>query len=316
MTFRTSGQFSEKAMQDELGDRMKMYEGAEADRRLMPLLPVIARLDGKCFSRFTAGLARPFDTRMSMLMQLTTAHLVRNTGARCGYTQSDEITLAWYSSRVQSEIWFDGRIQKMCSVLASMASAYFNSRIEHDLPEKYQVPAHFDCRVWNVPTLEEGANTFLWRELDATKNSISMAARTVYSHQQLHGKGSADMQEMLMAKGINWNDYPSFFKRGVYLQTHKIKRKLTATELEELPPQHNARKNPDLEVERSELRALDMPKFSSVLNRAGVIFLGEDPQIPGADNGKSPDAVPAGIEAQAGQAGCKEAAQEPVACSP
>ena len=79
-------------MRDAMGDRMKLYESAEAGRRLMPLLPAVARLDGKGFSGFTRGLARPFDVRLSNLMVETTTFLVEETNAVCGYTQSDGAT--------------------------------------------------------------------------------------------------------------------------------------------------------------------------------------------------------------------------------
>ena len=74
----------------------------------------------------------------------------------------------------------------MVSVVASMTTAFFNAHLAEYLPEKAGELALFDCRVWQVPTLEEAANTLLWREFDATKNSISMAARHYYPHEALH----------------------------------------------------------------------------------------------------------------------------------
>lgn len=264
-------------MSDEMGDRMKEYEMAEAGRKLIPLLPAIARLDGKCFSGFTRGLKRPFDERLSDLMIRTTKYLCEETNACCGYTQSDEITLAWYSTDCASQIWFDGRIQKMCSVLAAMASTWFNAQLTAAIPEKAGRLPVFDCRLWNVPNIEEGANCFLWREIDATKNSVSMAAREFYSDKELFGKGRSDQQEMLFAKGVNWNNYPAFFKRGSYIQRKKFCRPFTTDEIEKLPPLHNARKNPDLQIERTDFVVLDMPRFASVINRPRVIFFGDEP---------------------------------------
>jgi len=102
-------------MSDSLGDRMKLYESAEASRRFMPLLPVLARIDGRCFSSFTKGMERPYDSVMTDMMIATTAALVSETNACMGYTQSDEITLAWHSTDLKSQIFFDGRIMKMTS---------------------------------------------------------------------------------------------------------------------------------------------------------------------------------------------------------
>lgn len=265
-------------MGDDLGDRMKLYEQAEAGRRLMPLLPALARIDGRCFSQFTRGLERPYDARLSRLMQSVTAFLVAETNACVGYTQSDEISLAWLSTDFNSQIFFDGKIQKMCSVLAAMASVEFNRLCPIELPLDYAMKRPvFDCRVWNVPSVTEGANAFLWREIDATKNSVAMAARAYYSHKELDGKGRADMQDMLHDKGVNWNDYPAFFKRGSYIQRRVSSRPFTAEEIDRLPPKHEARANPALVVERTDYRQLDLPPLSKITNREQVLFFGHEP---------------------------------------
>jgi tRNA(His) guanylyltransferase len=261
---------------DAFGDRMKNLEMAEAGRRCMPLLPIIARLDGKGFSKFTKGLKRPYDERFSKLMVETVKYLVHETSAVCGYTQSDEITLAWYSSTMNSQVYFDGRIQKMVSVLAAKCSVKFNALVPLFVPEKHGKEAVFDCRVWNVPTLSEAANSFLWREFDATKNSISMAASEYYSHKELMGKNGSEKQEMLFLKGVNWNDYPSFFRRGTYIQRKEIQKVHTAEELESLPPKHAARLNPDLIVTRHVVTQLDLPPLQKITNRIETLFLGAD----------------------------------------
>jgi tRNA(His) 5'-end guanylyltransferase len=267
---------------------MKEYEGAEAGRRLMPLLPALARLDGKGFSNFTRPLERPYDRRLTDLMIATTTYLVRETNANIGYCQSDEISLTWLSADFDTQIFFDGKIQKMVSVLASMATAYFNASLPDFFPTCKEIwkggcSALFDCRVWNVPNVVEGANTFLWREKDATKNSISMAARHYYSHQALENKSSAEMQEMLWQRGVNWNDYPATFKRGTFIQRRKTVRRFSAEELAVLPPKHQARQNPDLEIERTDYVCLDMPPFTKVTNRPEVIYLGAEPIVLGTE---------------------------------
>jgi tRNA(His) 5'-end guanylyltransferase len=266
-------------MNDGLGDRMKGYEAAEAGRRLMPLLPALARLDGRAFHSFVRGLDRPFDRRLSGLMIDTATFLVRETNAAVGYTASDEISLAWVSADHDSQIFFDGRIQKMTSMLSALCSAHFNRRLPHFLPAEYadRLPV-FDCRVWNVPTLDEAANTFLWRELDATKNSISMAARAYTDHAEVQGRSSIELQELLWQKGVNWNDYPVFFKRGTYIRRRTIQRTFTVAEREALPPKHAARENSALQVERSEWGAFDLPPLAQVVNRVGVLFGGEEPR--------------------------------------
>jgi tRNA(His) 5'-end guanylyltransferase len=269
-------------MADDLGDRMKQYELAEAGHRLMPLLPMCARIDGKRFHRFTEGLARPYDARLSQLMVDTTRYLVEETVARIGYTQSDEISLVWHDEEPWAQSFLDRRVQKLTSILASMATAFFNAQLATRIPERAGTLALFDCRVWAVPTREEAANMLLWRELDATKNSLSMAARALYPHAQLVDRDTAELHELLFKQGINWNDYPPFFKRGSFVRRQETSRPFTADETRALPPLHAARSDPNLLVTRSAVGEVEMPPFGRVINRVGVIFEGEAPRTAAA----------------------------------
>jgi len=293
--------YLEKKMSDSFGDRIKKYELQESGRRFIPLLPVCARLDGKNFSNFTKGLCRPYDEIFSRLMIDTTKYLVEETCACIGYTQSDEISLVYYSDKADSQIFFDGRIQKIVSVLASMCTIKFNQLLQNtyvtvleklknyldgdNIPhyltiwnEKRKLLPVFDCRAWIVPTQIEACNTLLWREIDATKNSISMAASEYYSDKQLFEKNSSEKQEMLFQKGVNWDQYPSHFKRGTYIQRRKNISLFTTEEIKKLPPKHEARTNPNLMIERTEVRELEMPPLNRVINKIGVIFNGEEPK--------------------------------------
>jgi len=270
-----------------LGDRMKLYEGQMAGDRCMPLLPICARLDGKAFHTWTRDLDRPYDRRLTDLMVATTRHLVDETCALVGYTQSDEISLVWYSDDVESQTFFDGKVQKMVGVLASMTTAFFNRRVGnygldliHGEPMSPRPLALFDCRVWQVPSLEEAANVLVWRELDATRNSIQMAAQSKFSHKQLLNKNNEEMQEMLFKEyGINWNDYPDFFKRGTYIQRKKRVRELSAEERARIPEQHRPAEG--TQVERTDVVTLELPKITSIFNRAEVLFYGH-PIVPRA----------------------------------
>jgi len=262
---------------DSLEERMKLYEGLEAKRCLIPLLPACARIDGKCFRGFTRDLERPFDPNFRTLMTEVTRHLVEETGARMGYTQSDEITLIWKAETFQSEIFFNSRIQKMVSVLASMTTARFNELLPTFLPQKQGQQALFDCRVWQVPNETEATNVLVWREQDATRNSIEMAARCQFSPKQTLGKTCDELQEMLFQKGINWNHYPPSFKRGTYVQRRKVRRRFTPQELDRLPEKHAARRDPELTFERTDLVVLAMPPITKVTNREAVIFAGAEP---------------------------------------
>ncbi len=268
-------------MKDDLGDRMKLYEQADAGKRLVPLLPACARLDGRNFSRLTKEMERPYDPDMSSAMTHTAQWIAEQTNARMAYTQSDEINLVWCSEEYGSQIFFDGKIHKMVSVLAAMVSMKFFEYCEDSFFLMRKIGRRslpvFDCRVWNVPTRDEAANVFLWREKDATKNSISMAASQFYSHKQLHGKTGKEKQEMLFQKGVNWNDYPDFFKRGTFIQRTKVMRRFTQEELDKIPEAHQP--DPETEIERTEYKICPMPPFSKVLNRPGVILDGAEPEI-------------------------------------
>lgn len=264
-------------MNDDLGDRMKFFEGMVASNKLMPLLPVLIRLDGVCFHSFTKGLKRPYDERLSRMMIDTTKFLVSETNARLGYTQSDEITLLLYSEDYKSQIYYDAKISKIMSILAAKTSVFFNNLCAKALPEKAEKYPVFDCRVWNTPNKTEAVNTIVWREQDATRNSISMAAQAYYSHNQLQGRSCPDMQELLFQKGINWNDYPSFFKRGTYIQRKTVEKPFDIEELERLPPKHAARLNPDFKVARREITEIELPPITKITNRVAVCFDGEDP---------------------------------------
>jgi tRNA(His) guanylyltransferase len=265
--------------EDSLGDRMKFYEGT-GELNLLPLIPVIARLDGKAFHTFTKGLQRPYDKRLTNLMVDTTKYLVDLSNACIGYTQSDEITLIFLKSSFNTDIFMGSRHFKMVSLLASYATAYFNRNLFYYLPEKINNCPVFDCRVWNVPSTMEACNCLIWREQDATRNSIQMAGQAFFSHNQLMNKSCDEIQEMLFQqKNINWNDYPAFFKRGTYVRRVNVSRKFTIQELDKLPPQHEARKNPDLMVERKEIQILDMPIFTKIVNREAVVFEGAEPVI-------------------------------------
>lgn len=266
-------------MEDSLGDRMKFLEKM-GEANLIPLLPVMSRLDGKSFHTFTKGLERPYDKNLSELMVATTKYLVEETNAKMGYTQSDEISLVFYSNDMKSEIFMGGRSSKMISILSAMATAFFNNNLINFLPNKVGVGSMplFDCRVWNVPTKTEAVNCLIWRELDSTRNSIQMAGQSVFSHKELMNKSCDNIQEMLFqVHNINWNDYPAWAKRGTYVQRREISKPFTSEEIEKLPPLHNARKNPDLITVRHEVGIIDMPIFTTIVNREGVIFDGEEP---------------------------------------
>lgn len=264
---------------DEYGARMKAYEEVETGRRLDPALPVYARVDGRGFSRFTKGMDKPFDARMTAAMVETARHLVEATHARIGYVQSDEISLVWQADP-ETDIMFSGRVQKMVSVLASMAAAKF-ARI---CPEGFEdrMPA-FDCRVFQLPTRIEAANTFLWRAMDCRRNAVSMIAQAHFTHVELDGRSQADMHEMLRERGVDFAAYPVENRLGVFLGRRFVPRELSPEEMAAIPPNHR----PEGPVLRSSVTDLRIPAFDGVANRVEVVFDRADPIPLDSDEGRA-----------------------------
>lgn len=261
----------------DLGDRMKLYEGIEARRFFLPRLPIIARLDGRSFHAFTRGLKRPYDDDFRKCMVETSKYLVDETHCKFAYTQSDEITLGFYYEDYKSEPFFGGRIQKLVSVLAGLATAKFNQQVGLYLPDKASLLPVFDARVFNVPTLEEAANCVLFRTLDCDKNSVHMAASCHFSDAALHKVNTTQKIEMLRdKKGIEWESYyPTPFRNGVFVQRGLVHRHLTDDELSRIPEKHR----PIEPVLRSVLHEISEPRFLHVTNKVGFLFNNEAPEV-------------------------------------
>lgn len=226
-----------KPKKDSLGDRMKGYENISRNY-LTRKIPVIIRLDGKAFHTFTSGMDKPFDRTLMSVMQKTMKKLCEEIqGCVFGYTQSDEITLVLTDyATIQTDAWFGYNVQKMASVAASIATLEFNKIFRKEFEssmmdyvdsvgdEQYrkrmelmfdkQFKAVFDARCFSIPK-DEVCNCLVWRQQDATRNSIEAVGQANFSHSQLHGKSCNMIQEMLwQEKNINWNDFPTDCKRG------------------------------------------------------------------------------------------------------
>lgn len=221
----------------DLAERMKGYEKRNR-YYLQRRMPVILRLDMRAGHSFTRGFKRPFDEVFIKSMQDTAKYLCENIqNCKLSYQQSDEITLLLVDyDKLNTDCFFDYRVDKLCSIAASMATMAFNrafannvgdyctytyecmdnthENYEHILSLAVEKGAMFDARCFNIPK-EEVTNLLYWRQDDAAKNSIQMVGRAFFSHKELHKKSRNDIQDMLMTqKGINWNDFPTYQKRG------------------------------------------------------------------------------------------------------
>lgn len=225
---------SKQFEKDPLGQRMKEYE--RATKFILPRRSyVIIRTDGRGFHTYTKGFKRPFDSRMVDAMNRTAEYLCKNVmGAQFAFTQSDEISIVVTDfAKIATEPWFDNCVQKMCSSSASEATAAFNREIyvqritemlnkggDFDGGEDFlkvvrdSKLAEFDSRVYQIPQRVEVMNYFIWRQQDTVRNSISSVSHSLYSQKEIHGKNSAEQQELIFQKGFNWNDLDPALKRG------------------------------------------------------------------------------------------------------
>jgi tRNA(His) 5'-end guanylyltransferase len=269
---------------DPMGDRMKMFEATATSMRAHPELPLCVRLDGRAFSTYTRGLDRPFDRRMITAMVETATHLTRAFKPCIAYTQSDEISLVFAP---RGEFVFGGKLHKINSVFAGVASVVFYQAILPHLPLGHKGYPAFDCRTWSVPSGVEAANVVLWRWFDAKKNSISALAQAHFSHKVLHGKHEGDQLAMLEEKGIHWSDLPEDEKWGTFLRRKVVERLLTEEELERIPEKHR----PTGPVMRTVVEAIEMPPFNRVSNRLEVVFDGAAPEVMEESDGQETEAA-------------------------
>lgn len=207
---------------DSLGDRMKKFYEDRNRTYLARRTPVIIRVDGKAFHSLTAKAIKPFDLGFIADMALAAQRTAKELqGFKLGYVQSDEVSfLLTDYDQLDTDAWFDYNVQKICSVTASYMTYYFNTGFQvrsNEMRKEHQLKgiAVFDARCFNIPR-EEIANYFLWRAKDWERNSVSMLAQANFSHKELHGKGRADMHEMLHQKNLNWAHQPAVCRNGTF----------------------------------------------------------------------------------------------------
>jgi tRNA(His) 5'-end guanylyltransferase len=197
-------------MKDDLGRRIKRdYE--DAYRLMLPRRTyTIIRIDGRGFHQFTRGLERPYCRPLADALDQAALHLCEEMiGCRFAYGQSDEYSFLLTDFEAEdSVLWFDGNVQKMVSVSASLFAAVFAKHFPSE-----RVGA-FDSRVMVIAQREEVARYFLWRQLDASANSLNMLASAYYTHAELAGRSVEEKHELLHQKGINWAKEAADFKRG------------------------------------------------------------------------------------------------------
>ena len=203
-------------MSDDIGDRFKRYEGC-FDYSLPRRLPMVIRVDGRAFHGLK--LHKPFDTVFHTCMGVTAMALCKEIqGSVLAYFQSDEISIiARDDMENTTQPWVDKRLNKVLSLSAAIATAAFNVRA----PESYG-ERQFDARAFVVPDLNEVTNYLIWRQQDATRNSVSMAAHAEFSHKSLQNVNSNGMIDRLREAGKPWEATPTHFKRGTVCRPVKV----------------------------------------------------------------------------------------------
>lgn len=200
---------------DKLDKIMRVFE-TTADQSVLPGIYMVARIDGRSFSRLTkevCAFEAPYDERFRDMMVETVKHLMQ-CGFRViyGYTQSDEISLLLH----RDENSFNRKLRKYHSILAGEASAKFTSLLG--------MPAAFDCRICQLPDPERVVDYFRWRMADAHRNCLNshcywmlrkQGLNAAVAAKQLLGMSVEDKNELLFQNGINYNDLPTWQKRGI-----------------------------------------------------------------------------------------------------
>lgn len=212
---------------DTLGDRMKDYEADALKHNMRADEYVVIRLDGNHFHTWVkkVKMKKPFDSRMISAMMAATLRLCEKIPTCImGYTQSDEITLVLRKGETaESDPWFSNRVQKLCSISASICSVEFNDAVREQFGEEYVEPAYFDARVIFFPSLDEVINCLIWRQNDCIKNSVSALSHSLLPQKQLLNKNSDEQKKMMLElKGVDWNELPNYLKMGTLIHKEKV----------------------------------------------------------------------------------------------
>lgn len=265
---------SEK-MHDLLGDYIKSnMEKPECGRAIPQTHTIMVRLDGRAFSTFTRGMEKPFDPAFAEAMIGTASHLVEHFKAEIAYVQSDEINLVLRNERPESEHPFGGKIQKICSVFAGLATAKFNML----LPARAHLLPHFDARAFGVDRYELSNAVLMWREADAIRNAILSLGQMRIGKKRVHGMGTRQVAELLRSEyNAQPLDFGEHYAYGTYLKRVTRMVPLSAEQRSKIPEAH--RPPEDAVFERAFVEKVPSPFLSA--NRKNFLdeWLGLDGTI-------------------------------------
>lgn len=177
---------------------------------LPPRMPIVIRCDGRAFSKLTRRCEKPYDEVVAQAMDEASVELCRQSGAVLGYTQSDEVTvLLTPYRRFDTQPWFGGEVEKLCSIAASImsdefaiyAGSYLRDRnVDSRLNVTFSQRVTFDARVAVVPR-DDVHNVFVDRQQDGRRNAILNSAQHQYGKKKIHGMSCAVLEARLRRDG-------------------------------------------------------------------------------------------------------------------
>ena len=224
-----------------LKERMKYLQWLR-DYKLDKDSYILCHIDGRAFSKMIKKRFKlPFDDEFMQMMDETAAYVCENVqGAKCAYVQSDEITIVITSFKYEGDelingsAFFDYRLCKLQSIIASLATAKFNQlytlrMINEDSDKSIrqqinEIPLiQFDCKCWDVNTYDDMFAWFKFRQNDCIRNSKQQFAQAYCSHKDLLNKNSDE--QILYCKlktGNDWDALSGQYKYGrlVYRTTY------------------------------------------------------------------------------------------------
>ena len=229
----------------DLSQKIRSFESSY-NQHLAANKPWILRLDGSSFKNYTSHFQKPFDKRFTDSLVGTSAYLLERTNARLAFCQSDEISLVFaateainpdpfsQNSRMAIPILFNGRCQKIASVMSGMASVKFNQLMQaadwsnasqQAVQKVFHELAFFDARAFSVPDEQAAMEAIYWRhQYDCRRNAIHMVAYHHLGAKAIHHKSLQEMTDMLVEqKGIDVaKDIDPVFLYGTFLKKHEF----------------------------------------------------------------------------------------------
>lgn len=205
---------------DKLDERMRRLEYFHS-LVILPGLYSVVRVDGRSFTKLTRGMEHPFDEKFHACMVATASALLTQLGGLYAFTESDEISVLL----PRNTDLFGREVEKIVSVSAGIASSTFSIELGQ--------AAHFDSRIWVGATDTDVLDYFRWRQADASRCGLNSwcywtlrkAGSTIkQATESLERQSFSYKNELLFKHGINFNNVPTWQKRGLGLYWEDFKK--------------------------------------------------------------------------------------------